>query len=75
MLTRKVPDENNLIKDIIENYKNLACNNALAFNNTCLGNRLNQVLPTNRLMQDLNLANDTTHCTMFCQRVHSKMIF
>ena len=74
LLISKVPDTNGVEKVLIKNYKNVPCDNTLACNNTHLGSGLNQAPVASKIMQNLDLRNNTTHCTMFYNRVRSKMI-
>ena len=74
LLVSKVPDSNGNLKDIIKNYKNLTCEDVLAFNNTYLGNGLNEAPPADRIMQTLDPANNQEYRAMFYKRVRSKMI-
>ena len=74
LIVSKVLDADGNTKDIIKNYKKLTCNNVLAFNNTYLGNGMNQAPNANRMMQALDPASNQEHCTMFYNHVRSKMI-
>ena len=74
LLISKVPDSNGNLKDIIKNYKNPTCEDVLVYNNTYLGNGLNEALPTNRIMQTLDLANNQEYRAIFYKQVRSKMI-
>ena len=49
-LISKAPDSNRDTKDTIKNYKSITMDDVLAFNNTRLGNGLNQALLTNKIM-------------------------
>ena len=70
----KVPDNDCYVKDAIKNYRAITKQDILVFNNTCLGDGQNEAPPANRILPDLDPANDPAHKARFYDRARSQMI-